>query len=112
MDETPRKGSLGKTNTGREDTMKATIRHEGVGAFEITLEDGRTLWIDSDWDYPGIASSFLGRVPCECGMTDGTIDCKHYTASSMIQAAFEALYDADGDEIEIGDHCLDYFLEI
>jgi hypothetical protein len=48
------------------------------------------ILIQSDWDYPGVASIF-GWVACECGTTDGTISCAHKTASEMILDAQEFL---------------------
>lgn len=40
----------------------------------------------SDWDFPFIAG-LLGYVPCDCGLTDGTVDCEHKTATDMILSA-------------------------
>ncbi len=40
----------------------------------------------SDWDFPFIAS-LLGYVPCDCGLTDGTVDCEHQTAADMVLSA-------------------------
>lgn len=72
---------------------------------EIVAEDGRTILIQTDWDYPGVASSFGWSVahvqkcpdcggsavgpnighcqecdhaweePCRHESTDGTVDC-------------------------------------
>ena len=55
-----------------------------------TRDDDNTLLIQTDWDWPGLASSF-GWVACECGHTDGTVDCKHHTATDMIADAGEFL---------------------
>jgi hypothetical protein len=52
--------------------------------------------IQTDWDYPGVASS-MGFVPCDCGRTDGTIDCEHRTAAEMIGAALEYLEAHEGE---------------
>jgi hypothetical protein len=70
------------------------------GAYIIGNDkDDRTLLIQSDWDYPGIASSF-GWIPYEeCRNTDGTVDCKHHTASGMIASAAEYL-DGYPDAVE------------
>jgi len=54
--------------------------------YVLIHDDGTEQYIQSDWDYPGVASLF-GWVACECGCTDGTIDCKHKTASDMMQSA-------------------------
>jgi hypothetical protein len=56
-------------------------------------------FIQIDWDYPGLASMF-GYVPCDCGATDGTVDCPHKTASEMIAEAFEYLSEHDGEVID------------
>jgi hypothetical protein len=54
-------------------------------------DETRTVLVQSDWDYPGLASN-LGFVPCpDCGFTDGTVDCAHKTASQMIAEAQEFL---------------------
>lgn len=56
----------------------------------------------SDWDYPALASPF-GFVPCECGATDGTVDCGHRSAAEMIAAAFDFLVEHVGAEVEVDD---------
>jgi hypothetical protein len=45
-----------------------------------------SVLIQTDWEFPGLASNF-GFIPCECGFTDGTVDCGHKTASQMIADA-------------------------
>jgi hypothetical protein len=63
-------------------------------------EDDREILIQTDWDYPGIASTF-GWVPCrECGETDGTVDCSHRTAGDMIDEAFDYLIENEGETVE------------
>lgn len=69
------------------------------------MED--SVLIQSDWDYPSVASR-TGFVPCECGATDGTIDCPHHTASEMISAAYEWLEARDGQSFP---DLADYFSE-
>ncbi len=50
-----------------------------------------SIFVQSDYDFPFMAS-LLGFTPCrECRLTDGTIDCEHATASDMIIAASEFL---------------------
>ena len=49
-----------------------------------------TRLIQTDWDFPGVATH-IGFEPCECGATDGTIDCEHRTAAEMISAAYDFL---------------------
>jgi hypothetical protein len=66
------------------------------GAFEVFLlhannrKSEESVYFQSDWDFPGLASTF-GWIPCSCGMTDGTVDCKHKTRSSMIADAYDFL---------------------
>ena len=59
----------------------------------------KSIYIQLDYDWPGTASSF-GFQACECGETDGTIDCSHRTASDMIQAARLWLDDHEGEEAD------------
>jgi len=58
-----------------------------------------SILIQTDWDYPGIASTF-GWIPCTCGETDGTIDCSHHTVSEMIQNARQYIEDHIGDTVD------------
>jgi hypothetical protein len=51
-------------------------------------KDAITRLIQSDWDFPGVASN-MGYVPCKCGATDGTVDCTHKTATEMITEAYD-----------------------
>ena len=66
--------------------MKIRFRYVGAGAFLLETRNGDSHLVQTDWDYPGLASSF-GWTPCDCGTTDGTIDCDHRTASEMIAEA-------------------------
>ena len=59
-----------------------------------TRDESRTVLVQDDWDRPGLASSF-GWTPCDCGETDGTIDCAHKTAGEMITEATEYLDSLD-----------------
>lgn len=81
---------------------------EGAPNFCFGLYDVETgdcaIFVQSDWDYPGLASSF-GFVPCECGATDGTVDCAHKRATDMISAAFDFLAAHDGEEIDDPGYC-------
>jgi hypothetical protein len=66
----------------------------------VNTETGEDQLIQSDWDYPGVASSF-GWEACQlCGRTDGTVNCEHRTASEMISEAGDYLTEHVGDEIE------------
>ena len=67
--------------------------------YRLRNFDGREIYVQSDVDYPAIASDF-GWVACPCGMTDGTIDCKHRKVIDMIVEAREFLDEHDGEEIE------------
>jgi hypothetical protein len=62
-------------------------------------KESDTVLVQSDWDYPGIASD-MGLRPCDCGETDGTIDCAHKTATDMIGAAFDHILAHEGEEFE------------
>ena len=65
-----------------------------------TRDDNNTVLVQTDWGFPSLASAF-GFVPCECGRTDGTVDCEHKTATEMITAAADWL----------DDHCGIVFIE-
>lgn len=63
-----------------------------------------TVLIQSDWDFPSVAAR-TGFVPCECGATDGTVDCPHHTAGDMITAAYDWLAERDGQSFpELADY--------
>ena len=63
------------------------------------VETGKDMYIQTDWDFPSIASNF-GYTPCKhCRSTDGTVDCEHSTASEMIERAQNFL------DSHIGDYC-------
>jgi len=49
---------------------------DGMGCVIVKAENSQELFIQSDWDFAGIASTF-GWPGCRCGSrgTDGTIDC-------------------------------------
>lgn len=57
------------------------------------------ILIQTDWEYPATASTF-GWIPCSCGQTDGTVNCKHKTASEMISEAGEYLDEHIGDVVD------------
>ena len=66
----------------------------------LEADDGRSVLIQTDWDWPGVASSF-GWRPCEqCDTTDGTVDCAHKTASVMISEARAFLDEHEGETID------------
>jgi len=66
----------------------------------LVSETGEDILIQSDWDYPGVASNF-GWTPCpQCRATDGTVDCEHRVAGEMITEAAEYLDEHVGDTVE------------
>ena len=76
-----------------------TLEAGQFGNYLIVNDDGADLLVQTDWDYPGLASSF-GFVPCECGETDGTVNCAHKTATEMIDDAARFLDDNLGKRVE------------
>ena len=79
--------------------MKITLERGDFSTYLIVAEDGRDILIQTDFDYPGIASTF-GWSPCDCGATDGTVDCGHKAASQMIAEAQMFLDDNIGESVE------------
>lgn len=68
-------------------------------SFPEKLPLDATRLFQLDWDFPSLASMF-GFVPCECGKTDGTIECEHKTPYEMIASAREFLDGHCGDVVE------------
>jgi len=84
--------------TYTEDRRKmAYVRMLRYGTLEIVDGDEETTFIQSDWDYPSVASA-MGWQACPCGGTDGTVDCEHRTASAMIADAFDFIEAHEGEE--------------
>ncbi len=79
--------------------MKITLEQGDFGTYLVVAEDGQDILIQTDFDFPGIASTF-GWSPCECGATDGTVDCGHKTASQMIAEAQRFLDENIGQSVE------------
>ncbi len=77
------------------------------GAHYKSDDPADTNLIQSDWDFPGVAST-LGFVPCECGATDGTVACEHKTPSEMISAAWDFLRDLASQPDGAGDQSPNY----
>jgi len=51
----------------------------------------QSIFVQSDYDFPFLAS-LLGFTPCsECQLTDGTVDCEHNTANEMVSTAADFL---------------------
>ena len=78
----------------------------------VDQETGKTVLVQTDWDYPGVASTFGWSLrdvqqpdrdePCNHDRIDGTVDCEDcgLTASDFIGAAEEWLSDNDGVEAD------------
>lgn len=82
---------------------------------KIMADDGQTLLIQTDWDYPGVASTFgwstrstqvnrntVDDPICTHNGTDGTVDCPECgcTVSDFIEDARNYLEDNDGVSVE------------
>ncbi len=76
--------------------MRLTFLEGDCGTFVLRAEDGRSILVQADWDFPGLASTFAWS-PCSCGVTDGTVDCDNKTAEEMIADAREFLAAHVGD---------------
>ena len=71
--------------------------------FGLYDETGKCVqFIQIDWDYAPLASS-LGWIPCECGATDGTVDCKTCgrIVSQMLSEAFDYLAERNGETFDL-----------
>lgn len=79
--------------------MKITLLEGDFGTFLLRSDDCRELLIQTDWDFPGVASTF-GWSPCSCGATDGTVDCDHRTADEMITDARAFLRERVGSKTD------------
>lgn len=77
----------------------------------VNEDDGRTVLVQTDWDFPSVARTFgwsiqdvqvmnahYYGVPCKHEGTDGTIDCPDcgYPASGFIREAQDWLDEHDG----------------
>ncbi len=78
---------------------------DGVDPYD----DDRTVAIDSDWDFPAVASS-MGWQACECGRTDGTVDCIDCKrqVSAMISEAYDYIEHRAGEPFPTLDDYLDH----
>lgn len=88
-------------------------RGRPLGYVVRTVDGARSMLVQTDWDYPSIATTFgwdmssVQRIyhesaPCQHYSTDGTIDCGEcgLMASSFISAAADWLDDHDGTIVE------------
>jgi hypothetical protein len=82
---------------------------------QIVSEDGQSVLVQTDWDYPSVAGTFgwnIGEVQvqnagyygvaCDHSGTDGTIDCPDcgVKAGAFIGAAYDYLIENDGASVE------------
>lgn len=82
--------------------MKIKYSIDRLGNILVSSVDfpDETIYIQTDYDYPSLASTF-GWVPCDkCNLTDGTVDCAHHKASEMIQNAYAHLKQHEGEQVE------------
>jgi hypothetical protein len=87
---------------GRRKGWISLYEAQGTGGNAFILVDNDTgdeQIVQTDWEFPGLASTF-GWVPCKkCRATDGTVDCKHKTASQMISEAYDYLMAHQGKQV-------------
>ncbi len=76
-----------------------TLEDGGCGTFVLVAPSGKSLFVQSDWDFPAVAQAF-GWSPCSCRQTDGTIDCEHESATEMIAEAGAFLLSRVGETVE------------
>ncbi len=80
---------------------------------EIVADDGQSILVQTDYDFPGAASTFGWNMrevqregyednPCDHRGTDGTVDCPDcgVKASTFISAAYDWLMLNDGATVE------------
>lgn len=75
---------------------------------KVLSDDGRSRLVQSDYEDPGVASSFgwsvkrVRRKGCQHSGTDGTIDCPDcgVKAGQFIQSAQEFIEANDGKRVE------------
>ena len=86
---------------------RVTLQDGPFGTFLIEADDGRSVLVQTDWEYPSVARTFGWSIPasedgCTHDGTDGTVDCRScgMTASDMIGAAGEWLADNIGADAE------------
>jgi len=79
--------------------MTITLQEADFGTFLLVAGRRRTRLVWLDWDFPSLAATF-GWMPCPCGETDGTIDCRHRTVRQMISEAREFLLAHHGDTVD------------
>ena len=96
--------------------MKITLSKAGYLTYQILAEDGQDRLIQTDWDLPGLATTFgwdIKTVPtpeakkfgdwlCLHESTDGTVDCEEcgQKVSTFIEAAQDWLDENIGAEVD------------
>jgi hypothetical protein len=63
--------------------MRITLQDGPLNRLLVVADDGRSLLVQTDWDYPGVASTFgwsiravqQAHVRCDHRGTDGTVKC-------------------------------------
>lgn len=85
--------------------------HDAPCCIKLIADNGQDRLIQTDWDYPAIASVFGwsvqdcqvdGKGPCQHENTDGTVTCSKcgLKAGDFIAAARKWIVDHDGAEAE------------
>ncbi len=73
------------------------------GHWDMYSDDtSKTILVDSDWGFPGLASTFGWSPCCGAGQTDGTVDCLSCGAKTgdLISSAADFLDDHLGTIVE------------
>lgn len=86
---------------------KVTLENAAFGNYGVVSRtENRNYLVQTDWEYPAIASHFGWSPCCGEGATDGTVDCDKCgaTASELILSASRFLDDHIGDETELDAH--------
>jgi hypothetical protein len=93
--------------------VSAPCAGEILQVYKNGKPTGRSVLVQTDWDYPGVAQSFgwdmretqqADRVdrPCQHDGTDGTVPCPDcgLTQTDFISAAYDWLRQQDGAKAE------------
>jgi hypothetical protein len=83
-----------------EKTHTICVEPLKYGGYMIYDENDRSILVQSDWDYPGLANSFgwspsmAGRQDCPdgCRGTDGTVKCPDCGTDAGVYIAAAADY--------------------
>lgn len=66
--------------------MTVTLLESDCGTFLLRAEDGRTILVQTDWDFPGVAETF-GWSPPAGTLTD---DVGKFAAESLLAVIGDA----------------------